>query len=409
MEQLNKVVLVIDHLWPDGAQRQFVSLVTNLSASGISCTVCSMISGGPLAEALRKEGIPVREGNKKDRSEVFRLIGFVRDVLREEKPQVLQSFLFYSNNLSRIAGRWERVPVIVTSQRCAPYKKFIPFPARIFESLILGFSHTTVVNFLPPGIFRRRSPLVYIPNGVDSSRFHPQLSAAVQENDSATKHTGPSNDFHDPSKLPCFQRKSAYTPDPTAEGQPFFPNAETPFVLAPGRLDSQKGHKYLIQAMVPLKERFPSIKLGIAGRGSLREKLERSVSRNGLESHVFFLGFRTDIESLYDRADVVVNPSLFEGMPNTVMEAMACGRPVVATNVGATSALIRDRVEGCVIPPGDPDSLVRKITWVLENRERAMEMGRAARKRIEEEFTTEKMTEMFLELYQDLWRKRKVG
>ena len=152
MEQLNKVVLVIDHLWPDGAQRQFVSLVTNLSASGISCTVCSMISGGPLAEALRKEGIPVREGNKKDRSEVFRLIGFVRDVLREEKPQVLQSFLFYSNNLSRIAGRWERVPVIVTSQRCAPYKKFIPFPARIFESLILGFSHTTVVNFLPLGI-----------------------------------------------------------------------------------------------------------------------------------------------------------------------------------------------------------------------------------------------------------------
>jgi len=360
---MHKVVLVTDHLRPDGAQRQLAALTGGLQASGFSCVVCSLESGGDLSGDLRDQGIRVLEAGKQSRYDLFRLLGFLKETMVREKPHVLQSFLFYSNNLCRLAGRRAGVPLIVTSQRCTPYRRFIPLAALAIEQLFLGFSHATVINFPPPRRGRVRSPFFFIPNGVDTSRFRPRTPAGKGEG--------------------------------TRDGEAC--------ILTAGRLEPQKGHRVLFEAMALLRDRNVPARLCVAGEGPLRDELEAVARGRGLEDKVRFLGFRADVETLYPRADVVVNPSLFEGMPNAVMEAMACGRPVVATDVGGTSLILNNGVEGVLVPPEDAGALARGIEFVLKGPDPAADMARAARKRMEEEFSREKMVQRYIALYRELW------
>ena len=177
---------------------------------------------------------------------------------------------------------------------------------------------------------------------------------------------------------------------------------EGAFVVgAVGRLSVEKGHRHLIDAAPMLVPRVANLRFVLLGEGRERPELEKQVVRLGMRERVVFAGFQTDVRPWIQACDVIVNPSLTEGMPNAVLEAMALGTPVVATAVGGVPDMIQDQVSGLLVPPGDPAALARAILDLFANPSRAVQLARAAQTKLEE-FSPAKQCERLLDLYAEV-------
>jgi glycosyltransferase involved in cell wall biosynthesis len=172
-------------------------------------------------------------------------------------------------------------------------------------------------------------------------------------------------------------------------------------ILSAGRLAEQKGFPYLIEAASILARRRHDFVVVIAGMGKLLERLRAQAAALGLDQVVHFAGFVEDIDSYTAGCDIAVLASLWEGMPNAVMEAMALGRPVVATSVNGVAELMVDGETGIVVPPRDAEALAEAIDRLLDNRELAAKMGSSAKRRIEERFTYARMIDQLEEHFRD--------
>jgi glycosyltransferase involved in cell wall biosynthesis len=177
---------------------------------------------------------------------------------------------------------------------------------------------------------------------------------------------------------------------------------DSPIVLTVARLDSQKGHEVLLRAVAET----PSVRLVLAGEGPERERLETLVSGLGLGPRVLFLGSRTDVPELLAASDVFVLPSLFEGSPLAVLEAMAAMKPVVATAIGGTDELIVDGESGLLVPPADPRALAAALRQLIADRRLGTRLGQNARERVEQRFSAAAMAERVSQVYEGLLRAR---
>ncbi len=135
-------------------------------------------------------------------------------------------------------------------------------------------------------------------------------------------------------------------------------------ILYVGNLRGEKGPKYLIQAVSTLRELGRDIKLELVGDGPEKDKLTGMIDDMGLDCHITMHGHITDetrLNTLYRTTDIFVLPSLSEGLPKVILEAMANGVPIIATRVGGIPNFIQDGINGLLIPPGDPDAIVNAI------------------------------------------------
>jgi len=173
-----------------------------------------------------------------------------------------------------------------------------------------------------------------------------------------------------------------------------------PVVGVVARLHPQKGHEYLIKAARVLADKFKDLKIVLVGDGELRAELEQAVVEAGLSETFIFLGFRSDVRDLLSMFDIFVLPSLYEGLPNVILEAMATNLPVVATSVDGTVELVDDGETGYLVPPRDPGALVAKIGNLLESADLRRQFGRAGRKKVEEQYSLELQVENFQNLYE---------
>jgi len=164
-----------------------------------------------------------------------------------------------------------------------------------------------------------------------------------------------------------------------------------PVVGIVARLSDVKGHKYLIEAMGDILEKIPQTQLLIVGEGKMEKELVTLVERLGMEKNVFFLPSVSDAKDALSIMDLFVMPSLKEGLGLSLMEAMACGLPVVASDVGGIKSLIQDGHNGLLIRPADSKGLSFAILELLQNPERAEKLGRAARVFINQNFSQENM------------------
>ncbi|HDO26248.1 MAG TPA: glycosyltransferase [Nitrospirae bacterium] len=162
-----------------------------------------------------------------------------------------------------------------------------------------------------------------------------------------------------------------------------------------------KGHIFLIKALSILKEMNFSVL--IIGEGDLKDRLVERSAEKGLDDKVFFLGGRTDIPELLAITDIFVLPSLSEGMPVSVMEAMASGVPVVATDVGGVSELVIDGETGFLVPSQTPELLAEKISILMDDEELRKTMGRKGLERIKSQFAFETMVRKTEDLYRRLF------
>ena len=173
-------------------------------------------------------------------------------------------------------------------------------------------------------------------------------------------------------------------------------------IVAGGRLMPQKRHDLAIGAMV----RLPDAALVIVGDGTLRPNLERQIEELGLSGRVRLMGARTDARAILGAADVVVQPSDWEGLPLVVLEAMSAARPVVATRVRGLRELIRDGVDGLLVPSGDADALATAIATILTDHNLACRLGGAAAARFEHEFSEAAMVSAYRSLWLSLATRR---
>ena len=160
-----------------------------------------------------------------------------------------------------------------------------------------------------------------------------------------------------------------------------------PIVLTLARLVPQKGIGYLIEAAA----RVPDALFAIAGDGPERSVLEEKAEACGVSDRVVFLGHRGDAPALLASCDLFVLPSLYEGLPVSVLEAMASGRPVIATGVGGTNEAVQAECTGLVVPPADPEALARAIRRLLGDRALAQRLGAEAQRRVRREFSNDVM------------------
>lgn len=175
-----------------------------------------------------------------------------------------------------------------------------------------------------------------------------------------------------------------------------------PVVGAIGRLEPVKGHAHLLEAARLVCARHPDAVFALAGQGQLRESLARQADALGIGRNVRFLGYRDDVAAVLAALDIFVLPSLSEGLPLSLLEAMAAGKPVVASNVGGIPEVIRDGESGLLARPAEPTELADRILTLLDDNTRAHALAEKAKAIVSARFGMAAMVGAYERLYRQL-------
>jgi len=171
-------------------------------------------------------------------------------------------------------------------------------------------------------------------------------------------------------------------------------------ILSIGRLATQKGFEYLVKAVPFLKKKqIPPFHIIIVGEGPLRGKLELLIKHLNVEREVRLLGFREDIGDLLNASDLIVLPSLWEGLSIALLEAMAASKPIVTTSIGSNVEVTRNGEAALLVPPKDPLVLSEAILYLIENPSVARKLAVRARQIYEQNYTEEKMLQKYKQEY----------
>ena len=179
-------------------------------------------------------------------------------------------------------------------------------------------------------------------------------------------------------------------------------SAMKPLWVCAARLEEQKGHDVLLESLAEVRRRGLDFIVALAGDGSRRQALARRVAELNLTDRVRFLGLLDEIGPLLMAADAVLLPSRWEGLPLTLLEALARARPVVASAVGGIPEVIEDRVSGRLVPPGDVTALADALEWLHRRADLASALGREGAARMRERYTWERVVETFEEVYDEV-------
>lgn len=300
--------------------------------------------------------------------EVARLAAF----MRRQRPDVVNPHLFRSTVIAAPLARAVGIRGVVETYHGREAWRQGPLRGRFFVDRVVSTLVTRVIAvsrgaaaFLVHGKGYPAAKVVVIPNGRDLTRFAPGL-----HRDTVRKELGIDRD--------------------------------APVVSVVGRLETQKGHVYLLDAWPEVMRSHPDARLVVVGDGSLREALERQARARGVTDSVIFTGFRADVPEILDASDVLALPSLHEGMPLTVIEAAATGRPVVATAVDGTPEVVLDGETGYLVPPADPRALARALVTILGDPVAAARMGERASRWARERFDVSGHVEATARVYREV-------
>lgn len=178
--------------------------------------------------------------------------------------------------------------------------------------------------------------------------------------------------------------------------------AATPLVGTVAILRRRKGHHILLNAVRSVIEKIPEARFVFAGDGPQKQNLEETIKELGLEEKVIMLGMRKDIPKVLKALDVFVLPTLQEALGTSFIEAMAMEKPVIGSNIGGVGEVIKEGVNGYLVPPEDPEALAKALIKALGDKQKAVSMGLEGRRIAEQEFSTEKMCERMYGLYSSL-------
>ena len=168
------------------------------------------------------------------------------------------------------------------------------------------------------------------------------------------------------------------------------------------RLNIQKGHQHLVEAARRVCAEFAQARFLLVGDGELREELIKRVATAGLSEKIIFAGYRQDVPEILALTDIFVLPTLFEGLPHSILEAMAAGKCVVASRVDGVGEVVVDKETGLLVEAGDAGQLADALDLLIQNRSAREDMGRKGKKRVNQLFGLNNMIESFASIYEQV-------
>ena len=371
-----KILYVIDNLEFGGGERGFAQLAGGLKDRYEIRFACQ--PGGPLGERLRELGVAIRPVDFRRRVSPAS-IGRLLAILRAEGIDLVHSMGARADFSARIAARLAGTPVVVSTiamfvggydippGRRLLYRAGIQLSERFCNGFIAvseAIKHALVHDHRIP-----REKVVRIYNGVEPELFRAE---------------GP-----DGLRL---RRELGLDP-------------EAPLVGTVGRLVYQKAQDVFLRAASTVAHSVPAAQFLIVGEGPLRSSLERLVAQLGLR-RCHFAGFRADIPRVLSIMDIFALPSILEGLPRVLLEALALARPVVATRIDGVTEVVQHGVTGLLVAPGEPTALAGAILSLLMDQALAGQLGLAGRKLVEERFTVSRAVDEVDRFYATLLERK---
>ncbi len=359
------VLYVITDLQVGGVPLHLVRLARAMQERGLVVEVVSLARLGPVAAQLADAHIAVSECGGRGGWD-FRVVGRLARLFRARAPGLIHSLLFHGN----VAARWAARRAGIEPERLICEIQTVELERRWHLTVdrwtfrwcrcILGNS-PAVIDHLNRKARIPRERLRLIRGGIDPAPYRSATAA---------------------------RRETLGVP------------AVVPLVLWVGRLDPVKGLPLLIESFAMVAAQSPA-HLFLVGDGPQRRRLEAEVKARGLGARVHFAGVRSDVPVLLRSADLFVFPSKTEGLPNALLEAMAAGCPVVATDVPGSRDLVAHERTGLLVPYADASALAGAILRLLTNRHEADELARAAQACVEKEWHIGRMFEEYAGLYRE--------
>lgn len=349
----SRILYVITELFPGGAEKKLLDLVTGMKERHDVRVAC-LHGAGQIAEDLLALGVNVTCIGFNSLFRFYRLKDLF-SLIRAFQPDVVHTILFHANIAGRLMARAAGIPVIISSIEVTEREK----------TSHLFFDRRT--NFLV-------DKEICVAEAV--KRFTVE-KAGIPE--------------HKLVVIPNCVEAADYEVEPFPDGPP-----QVTFV---GRLHWQKGLDILLRAARYVLEQEPDTIFNIAGKGPEKAQLQELAVKEGVGEHIRFPGFVEDVGRLLGDSRMLVLSSRWEGLPIVILEAMACGRPIVAPDVSGCAEAVEDGKTGILVPAEDPEALSHAILELLRDPQRAAAMGKEGRASVERNFSVSKMVNATEELY----------
>jgi glycosyltransferase involved in cell wall biosynthesis len=365
------VLKLITGLNTGGAEMMLYKTVTHMDKSKYRSIVVSMLPEGRISGMLREQNNEVYSLRMKNKFPnplvLFKLVS----LLRKEKPLILHSYMFHADLLGRIAGKLAGVPIIISSIRNenigGKWRERLLGMSDFMVDRVTAVCRAAGLKQVAAGT-TSANKLQVIYNGIELQKYPPrsdELRRAVRQE----------------WNIPDHHR----------------------VLMNVGRLERQKNQAGLLESFSDLLLREPDCTLLIAGDGGLRGELEDKAKQLGISNNVVFTGICKDIPRMLQAADIFVLSSLWEGLPNVVIEAMAARQPVIATNVGGTPEVVESGASGMMVEPGSRKQMAEAmIELVRLPKQRLEAMGEHGRAIVERTFTIERTIDQTEQLYEGL-------
>jgi len=365
-----KTLFVIPSLGGGGAERILLEIIKNLTPKKFQPQLVLFERRGPYLSQLPSE-VKVYDLKKRRRIDFLKLVIKLAYIIAREKPDIILSFLSYANLIAILAKKFSFsksrliaceqnfTSLQIRNQRLSRIKTFLikklyPYADRIV-AVSQGVKRDLMANFEIEG---RRIEVIY--NGLDIKRIKKLSLEAVNHNQ--------------------------------------FENG-TLYIIGIGRLTKQKGFQFLLKAFKLVREKH-KVKLLLLGEGEEFNNLESLCRALSIEKEVAFLGFQDNPYKYLARSNIFVLSSLWEGFGNVIIEAMACGIPVIATRCPyGPEEIITDGVNGLLVPVGDVNALAEAILRLLDDEPLRRRLGEAGRRRAED-FDVQKMVSRYEMLFE---------
>ncbi|HEY4261647.1 MAG TPA: glycosyltransferase [Schlesneria sp.] len=360
------IAFCITELDRGGAEKAFTELVLSLDRQYWKARVFCLGPRSYFVEVLEANGIEVVCFNGRGVGSFPGVLWRLTRALRQFRPALLQTFLFHGNLIGRLAGCLAGVPHIVAGirvaeRRCRWHVRLDRWTNSLVDHNVCVSQGVADFSVQEAGLKARKVSV--IPNGVDFANYA--------------------------------------NASPTDLGQLGL-KKQFPVVITVGRLEEQKGIRFLLNAATTVLQQHPDCQFLIVGDGPERPSLAAMASSLGIGSSIHFAGHRGDVPGLLKASDLFVLPSLWEGMPNALLEAMAAGLPVIASAVEGSREIIKSDESGLLVPAGNSSELATAILRVLNDPHFASRLVSQSQDDVAKIFTNIAATAAYDHLYRQL-------
>jgi len=365
-----RVMFVITSMPVGGAETLLVNLIRRLDREHFLPEICCLKELGPLGEVMAKE-VPVHTGLLKGKFDV-RVLPRLMRLFRARRIDAVVTVgagdkMFWGRLAARLAG----VPVAISALHSTGWPDCIGRLNRMLTPWTSAFVGVAAAHgrYLAEVEGFPAAKVRVIPNGVDVCRFAPRLAGEQLRAELGLR-----------------------------------PNSPVATIVA--ALRPEKNHELFLQAAAEVRKPVPDAQFLIVGDGPRRDDLAALAKQLQLTDNVVFAGSRSDIAALLNLSNTFVLTSHMEANPVSILEAMASGLPVVSTDVGSIGESVQHGQTGYLVPAGDLEQLVDRLTYVLEHPVEALQFGQAGRERVVQNWSLERMVHGYEDLISQLYRQR---